>query len=174
MVNINEKFLIDSNTFITAARQFYSYDIIPTFWEKFDQEIINGNIVLLDLVLDELNEGEDLLKNWIHERREKFVGCKHKDKKVIEMYAKVMQFINECGFYNDKGLACWAEEKIADPWIIAAAKAYDYTIVTFEVPASGLGENQKIGKVKIPDVAKYFKIEVINLYEMMRRLELKI
>ena len=174
MVNTDEKFLIDSNTFMTAARQFYSYDIVPTFWEIFDQEIVNGNIVLLDLVLDELNEGNDLLKKWVYERRDMFIQCKHKDRKVIDKYTEVMQFINDCGFYNDKGLARWADERIADPWIIAAAKAYDYTIVTFEVPASGLNENQKIGKVKIPDVAKYFKVEVINLYEMMRRLRLKI
>mgnify|MGYP006998725393 FL=1 len=35
MVNSSEKFLIDSNTLMTASRSFYAYDLIPSFWGNF-------------------------------------------------------------------------------------------------------------------------------------------
>ena len=30
-----EKFLIDSNSFMTPYRQYYAFDLVPTFWKDF-------------------------------------------------------------------------------------------------------------------------------------------
>ena len=49
MVNSSEKFLIDSNTLMTASRSFY-------------EKIKVGNIVLLDMVKAEIDKGQDELK----------------------------------------------------------------------------------------------------------------
>ena len=35
MVNTSEKFLIDANTLMAAARLYYAYDLVPSFWEIF-------------------------------------------------------------------------------------------------------------------------------------------
>ena len=64
MVNSSEKFLIDANTLMTASRFFYAYDLVPSFWETFEDEIKAGNIVLLDMVKAEIEKGEDELKQW--------------------------------------------------------------------------------------------------------------
>ena len=64
MVNSSEKFLIDANTLTTASRFFYAYDLVPSFWETFEDEIKAGNIVLLDMVKAEIDKGEDELKQW--------------------------------------------------------------------------------------------------------------
>ena len=64
MVNSSEKFLIDANTLMTASRFFYAYDLVPSFWETFEDEIKAGNIVLLDMVKTEIDKGEDELKQW--------------------------------------------------------------------------------------------------------------
>ena len=64
MVNSSEKFLIDANTLMTASRFFYAYDLVPSFWETFEDEIKAGNIVLLDMVKAEIDKGEDELKQW--------------------------------------------------------------------------------------------------------------
>ena len=55
MVNSSEKFLIDANTLMTASRFFYAYDLVPSFWETFEDEIKAGNIVLLDMVKAEID-----------------------------------------------------------------------------------------------------------------------
>ncbi len=62
MVNSSEKFLIDSNTLMTASRSFYAYDLIPSFWGIFEEKIKAGNIVLLDVVKAEIDKGQDELK----------------------------------------------------------------------------------------------------------------
>ena len=53
----------------------------------------------------------------------------------------------------------------ADPWIIAAAKAWGDTVETFEKMP---GSNST--KVKIPDICKRMGVPCINLYEMMRKI----
>ena len=62
MVNSSEKFLIDSNTLMTASRSFYAYDLILSFWGFFEEKIKVGNIVLLDMVKAEIDKGQDELK----------------------------------------------------------------------------------------------------------------
>lgn len=54
-----EKFLIDSNTLITASRLYYASDLIPSFWEILAQKTKEKNLVLLDMVKDEIDRGWD-------------------------------------------------------------------------------------------------------------------
>lgn len=174
MVNSSEKFLIDANTLMTASRFFYAYDLAPSFWETFEEEIKAGNIVLLDMVKAEIDKGQDELKEWVSEREDDFQVCNHIDSEIIPKYAEVMQYIQECGFYNERGLNEWARNEVADPWLIAAAVVKDYKLITFEQSAGSLNVKNKSGRVKIPDVAKHFDVEVHNLFQMMRQLKIKI
>lgn len=174
MVNPSEKFLIDANTLMTASRFFYAYDLVPSFWKIFEDEIKAGNIVLLDMVKAEIDKGQDALKQWVSERKNDFEICNHVDFEIISKYAEVMQYIQECGFYNEKGLNEWARNEVADPWLIAAAAAKGYKLITFEQSAGSLNVKNKSGRVKIPDVAKHFGVEVHNLYNMMRQLKITI
>ena len=95
MVKMEDKFLIDANTLMTAARQYYAYDILPSFWEIFGDEIKKGNIVLLDIVKAEIDKGHDKLKEWISERTDDFEICNHIDSEIILKYAQIMQYIQE-------------------------------------------------------------------------------
>ena len=135
MVNSSEKFLIDANTLMTASRFFYAYDLIPSFWGIFEEKIKAGNIVLLDMVKAEIDKGQDELKQWVSERKHEFQVCNHVDSEIIPKYAEVMQYIQECGLYNEKGLNDWARNEVADPWLIAAAAAKGYKLITFEQSA---------------------------------------
>lgn len=174
MVDSTEKFLIDANTLMTASRLFYAYDLVPLFWEAFDKQIKEGRIVLLDMVKAEIDKGQDALKEWVSERIGDFEICNHVDSDIISKYAEVMQYIQECGFYNDKGLKEWARNEVADPWLIAVASVKGYKIITFEQTVGLLNKKNKSGHVKIPDVAKKFNVEVYNLYHMMRQLGMRI
>ncbi len=174
MVSTSEKFLLDANTLMTASRFFYAYDLVPSFWEIFGEEIKAGNIILLDMVKNEIDKGQDELKEWISEREADFQICNHVDPQIISKYAEIMQYIQTCGYYNENGLADWAKSNVADPWLIAAAAAKGYKLITFEQSAGSLNVKNKSGRVKIPDVARHFGVEVHNLYYMMRQLGIKI
>lgn len=174
MVNSSKKFLIDANTLMTASRFFYAYELVPSFWKTFEAEIKDGKIVLLDMVKAEIDEGQDELKEWVADRTDDFEICNHVAPEIIPKYAEVMQYIQECGFYNEKGLNEWARNEVADPWLIAAAAAKGYKLITFEQSAGSLNVKSKSGRVKIPDVAKHFNVEVYTLFHMMRQLKIKI
>ena len=71
-----------------------------------------GNIVLLDMVKAEIDKGQDELKEWVTDRTDDFEICNHVDPEIIPKYAEVMQYIQECGFYNEKRcLPDWASGK---------------------------------------------------------------
>lgn len=63
---------------------------------------------------------------------------------------------------------------IADPWVIAAASAHGYTIVTEEKPSGGLSAKTPNRSAKIPDVAHHFGVKTTDIYEMMRKLNIRI
>lgn len=174
MVNTIEKFLFDADTLIAAARLFYANDLVPTFWDILATKAKSGNIILLDLVKNEIDQGNDWLNNWMNKAQTYFAICNHADSEIVPRYAAIMQYIQSCGFYNPSGLNSWAKNNVADPWLIATAAAKEYTLITFEQPSGSLSTKNKSGKVKIPDVAKHFNVEVHNLFYMMRVLGIKI
>lgn len=172
MVRSTETFLIDANALIAPYRLYYAFDIAPSFWEKLANEFNSGRIVLLDKVRDELLKGEDDLTDWIKKNEEIISVCDYKTESVIANYQSVLQYIQTSGLYKESALAAWAPANIADPWMIAAAKAYGYTIVTLEVPSGGLSTKTPNKNAKIPDVAKALGVKTSSLFEMMRMLEI--
>lgn len=169
---MNNKFLIDSNSFISPYRQFYACDIVPSYWEELSKHIEKKEIVLLDMVQYELAKGDDKLPDWLS--NQDFEICSHVTKEVVDNYGTVMRYLKNCGYYTDKGVNSWAQGDVADPWLVAVAMAYKYTVVTFEVGSGALSVKVKTGKVKIPDVAAHFNVECVDLYEMMRRLKIRL
>ena len=59
-------------------------------------------------------------------------------------------------------------ESIADPWLIAAAKAYDYTIITLEASAGPITTSSS--KPKIPTVGAALGVRCENLFYFMRQV----
>lgn len=168
-----EKFLIDSNSFMTPYRQYYAFDLIPTYWEEVSKCTNSGRLILLDMVKAEIDRGEDDLADWLS-RQEEFIICNHISQKIIDKYQGILQYIQTCGLYKEQALQIWANGDVADPWLIAAAAVNDYTIITAEVPSGGLSVKNPNRYAKIPDVAKTFGVRTNNLYYMMRQLGIKI
>ena len=170
---VEEKYLIDSNSFITPYRQYYSFDLVPTYWDELSGRMNTGRIVLLDIVKNEIDKGQDNLSDWIG-RQTGFVICNHVEPAIISMYQEVLRYVQNCGLYKEQALQTWASAYIADPWLIAAAAVNNYTIITAEVPSSGLSPKNPNKNAKIPDVARAFGVKTNNLYYMMRKLGIKI
>lgn len=166
---VEEKFLIDSNSFITPYRQYYAFDLVPTYWEKLSKHMDTGRMVLLDMVKDEIDKGQDDLAAWL-DKQTGFVICNHVESAIISKYQEVLQYVQNCGLYTEQALRTWAPGYIADPWLIAAAAVNGYTIITVEEPSRGLSPKTKNKNAKIPDVARAFGVKTNNLYYMMRKL----
>ena len=122
MVETAEKFLVDSNSFMTPFRFYYAFDLIPSYWKELSNPLISKYLVVLDMVKDEIDTGQDDLSRWL-DRIENLQICPHVTPEIITKYQEVLQYIVNCGFYKESALHTWApgHGHIADPWLIAAA-----------------------------------------------------
>ena len=167
---MGEIFLIDSNSLITPAKQYYKFEIAPKFWDQISSKIANGDIVILDTVKNELLRGNDELSDWVSNLNI-HTYIKHNDKPILDKYREVLTNIQTNPCYKPEALQEWANVSVADPWLIATAAKFGYTIVTFETTAgAGLSPNAPSKNPKIPDVAKAFNVKTVNLYYMMSAL----
>lgn len=170
---VEEKFLVDSNSFVAPYRQYYAFDLVPTYWDELSKKADKGRIVLLDMVKAEIDKGKDDLADWV-DKQAGFDICNHVTPEIIGKYQEVLQYVQNCGLYKEQALQAWAPGHIADPWLIAAASVNNYTIITAETPSGGLNPKTPNKNAKIPDVAKAFGVRTNNLYYMMRQLGIKI
>ena len=167
-----EKFLIDSNSIITPFNSYYSFDISVKFWEQLKTKINDGSIIILDLVRDEILKGEDDLSNWFN-NLEISTCISHKEQDIIAKYAEILQFIQQNPSYQESALREWAQEHIADAWLIATASVYNYTLITFE-RRQNVNPMNPSKMAKIPNIAELFNVNVNNLFYMMRKLDIKL
>jgi len=160
-----ETYLLDTNTLITPSRSYYSFNIAPRFWAFLQDEIVLGNLIVMDMVAEEISKGKDILSNWL-----KTINVSPLDRRssdILICYGKILTHIQESDSYTDRALALWAKDDHADPWIVAAAAARKFTIITFEKPSlSSLGNN-KTSKPKIPDVCREFGVNCIDIFSFL-------
>lgn len=136
---------------------------------QLKKAIIDKDIIILDLVKDELNKGDDELSVWIKQFDNALV-LNHVQAQIINIYSEILQHIQRSEFYKEKALLDWSKGDVADPWLIAAASTYNYKIVTFETKNANLNSINKCSRAKIPDIGEAFGIECVSLYNMMRNL----
>lgn len=164
-----ELFLIDSNSLMTPHLTFYPFDFAQSFWAQMESRIKNGSIIILDMVKDEILQGNDSLRDWM-KTIEIGTYIDHRQSSVIGKYSDVLQHLQGNNCYKNSALMEWSKNTVADPWLIATAAAYGYTIISFEAPNKGLNPRNPSKNAKIPDIAALFGVPVQNLYYMMRKL----
>lgn len=165
-------YLIDSNSLITPFEKYYPFDFAKRFWKQLETNIAKGNIVILDMVKSEITKKDDELSDWIGDlATTNFID--HRNIAIIEIYRQVLESIKNNDCYKDTALNDWASINSADPWLVATAKANNYTIVSFETPNKGLNASNPSKRPKIPDIASEFDVEVVDLFDMMRNLGFK-
>ena len=164
-----EIFLIDANSLITPHLKYYPFDFAKSFWCQMEEHIQNGDIAILDLVKGEILQGEDSLKDWMETLTiSNYID--RKDPTILAHYGEILNHVQTNACYKSSALTEWANGTVADPWLISAAKAKGYTIITFEVPNKGLNSRSPSKNAKIPDVANEFSVKTEDLFYMMRTL----
>jgi hypothetical protein len=162
---VAQTYLLDSNIFIEAAKRYYAFDLVPTFWDKIVENAESGNIITIDRVLDEVLVGQDDLADWCYDNT--CTWCKSTNVTEIgEEYKKVIQRVYTEDQYKPEQKTRFAGG--ADGWLIAYANINNCCLVTQET----YDRNTK--KVKIPNVCRFFGTEYDDIYGMMRALSVRI
>ncbi|MDR1147565.1 MAG: DUF4411 family protein [Spirochaetaceae bacterium] len=174
MVNgSDEIFIIDSNAMLAPYHAYYSFEIAPTFWEIMRRFITAKNIVVLDKVYEEITAKEDGLSRWLKAVPE-LEPLKYNTPGVVENYGLIIGYLQSCGLYTNVAFHEWSQEKVADPWIVAAAKTYNYTVISFENRIHNLSAKNPSNKPKIPDICDQLRINCHDLFYMMNKLGVKL
>lgn len=176
MENVSDTFLIDSNAFITPHRNYYQFSFAPTFWELLNKHCSTGEIMTLDMVMDELckeedDEKKDEMQIWL-ENSFKGKHASAKTQEVVNNYANVINHLHSDNKYLEDAVREWSDIKVADPWLIAVAKTYGYTIVSFEKRMQ-INSGSPTKRAKIPNICDDFGIKYCDLFEMMKALNFK-
>ena len=168
---MGEKFLLDANTFIAPFQNYYPIDFAPGFWAQLKPKLKLDSVYVLDVVKNEVMKGEDELSEWFGAISDANI-IDRRNASIIAKYGEVLRFLQDSPLYSDKALRNWSDVNVADPWLIAAASALGYTLVTFETSAGIISVNNPSGKPKIPDIARKFNVKCENLFYFMRKMNI--
>lgn len=161
------KFILDTNILISAYRIKYPMDIMPSFWDNLLTEAEKGTFLLIDWVVEEINKGEDELKDWLNDNIDKIQVLNSNNEEVINSYRDIIQHVVDNPQYKERAKEDFSE--VADSWIIAHALAHGYTIVTEEVYDRNIKK-----KIPIPNICRDFNISYITTIDFLRFLNIKI
>lgn len=162
-----EKYLLDTNVFVEAARRYYPLDFARPYWDGLLKFARQGRLSSCDRVLHELEKGRDELKTWAKKEFYPFFQTTE-TQEVLEAYAELVQWAEGQRQYANYAIDEFMREGNADSWLLALALSTEQTVVTHEVFAP---EAKK--RILIPNVCQEFDIPYCDTFEMLRRLDFK-
>jgi len=152
------KYLLDANVFIQAKNLHYGLDFCPAFWNWLIENNATGKVASIQKISDEIADGQDDLSAWAEARGDIFFLPP--DDALLPALTEVSAWTNS-QHYEPAAISTFLQ--VADYWLVAHAKAHNYTVVTHEVPSDG------IRKIKIPNVCLGMGIPCMSPFEMLRR-----
>ena len=150
-------YLLDTNVFIQAKNDYYSFNLCPAFWEWLVLANTNKKVFSNQSVKAEIKAGEDELSIWADELENGFFLS-------LPDMEDALKNVSEWVMKQDyKQPAVNTFLSKADYILIAHALSEGYEVVTHEKY-----DNSK-KKVKIPQVCQGLNIKWTSTYEMLRR-----
>jgi len=154
-------YIFDTNVFRTLGHYYPSR--FPTIWERIDRLVREGRLLSVREVRNELEyvSASDHVNAWVKSNRRVFRPASPKE---CRMVAEIFQKEQYRGLVRRKNiLNGWP---VADPFIIAAAKAHpDGCVVT--------QESNKSNGARIPTVCDELKVKWLNLEGFLEEQGLK-
>jgi hypothetical protein len=151
------KYLLDSDVFIQAKNLHYGLDFCPAFWEWLIGANAGGIVFSIEKVGDEIEAGADELAEWAAGRGDGFFL--KPDSGTLPALAEVSRWATSQN-YEPAAVNTFLQK--ADFYLVAQARALQYTVVTHEVAAASTK------KIKIPNVCIGMGVKCISPYEMLR------
>ena len=166
-----KKYLLDTNIYVNAYERFYRNKYFPSFWEKF-APILNEHVVVPKIIKDEITKS-DWFQTWLSKNYDADI-VNHKD--YSEQWQTILEYMQSCGLYTEAALTeqtkGWAQEAVADPWVIAISKQDDLILVSDETRIANLGQGNPVRKVKIPDVCDRQNVRCITMNDFFGEIGL--
>jgi hypothetical protein len=147
-------YIFDSSTLIKVFNHYYR-EQFPSFWQKFDEAILNGKIISVRAVKNELKDKENGLSAFV-ERNDIFYNPTDEETIFI---ATIFQNRHFQSLISKKARLLGRE--VADPYLIAKAKISNSCVVT--------EEKLKANAAKIPNVCQNFKVSCVNFEGFMKK-----
>lgn len=144
------KYIFDTNTLSNIFNHYY-FDRFPSFWEKFNNLIQEGELLSVREARKEIEEKAwgDVLLNWVKVNNIFFHEPSVDELKFITQIYNVKHF--QQNLENKKMLKGGA---FADPFLIAKAYMLRGTVIT--------EEKFKKNAAKIPNICEHFNINCID------------
>jgi Domain of unknown function (DUF4411) len=164
-MNPNPKYLVDADVFITAKNFYYRFEFCDAFW----QWLLDGHLAELvfsvNQVRNELVDGkkDDLVRKWMENQMpESFFLPDKKDSATMKAYGQVMTWADSSNHYTRDAIDEFARGNKADAFLVAAAVAHGYRIVTQEK-----SNPQRKNKIMLPDAANSFGVKTTFVYDFL-------
>ena len=157
-----ERYVLDANVFMTAYHHYYAPDLCPGFWDCLSHYFRNGRVLIMDKVRDEVLSPQELV-SWL----DSDIGgpfSSTADAQVATAYGQVIAWVRE----NPQFMPAAFDEfaRGADGWLVAFSSVNDTVVVTNEVYDPNVRR-----RVPIPNVCDRFRVNYVNTFEMLRRLD---
>jgi len=153
-VSSAKKYSIDTSGLVNPWRFDYPPDVFPVVWESLSELIEKEIVVATEEVYTEIKVGNDDLYDWVKARKKMFLPLDAD----IQREAGVVLAAHPLWVPADRS------RNMADPFVVAVAKAYGCTVVSGEMWSNSPYPE----RVKIPNVCHGFGIRHITFLELMR------
>lgn len=168
-----KKYILDTNIYIDAYDRYYLNDYFPTYWDKFSV-ILNEHVIVPKVVKEEITKSDWFLR-WLKDNYQHDI-LNHRN--YSQQWQTILEFVQSSGLYKDTALTKqttgWANEDIADPWIVAIAKEESLIIVTNEEREPNLAKGDPIKSAKVPDICDRQGVRCIGRNEFFGEVGLLI
>jgi hypothetical protein len=163
-MSAQSRFLLDSDSFIRSKREHYAPDICPGFWASLLHPYTTNRLASIKPIRDELLKGNDHVAEWVNNTAPDGFFEAVDDANTVTAYKAIAHWVEANEHYKRPAKNVFMSG--ADPWLIAAAMASKATIVTYETR-----DPDNRARIKIPDVAREFKVVCIPPFAMLRSLK---
>lgn len=148
------KYCFDTDTLASSWRRYYRPVAFESMWEEIASMIDKGTILIPDEVKKEIGAGKDELVLWIKK------NCKNSipiSEKQIEIVTEIVNKYPGVSHYKKP------RPNHADPFVVAVAKIFGCTVVTYE-SGDGGPENPSI-----PSLCKIYGIECCSMSDFFEK-----
>ena len=168
MIGNTPLYVLDTNVFIEAARRYYAFDIVPSFWTALVVHAQAARLISIDRVKDELDRGKDDLDAWACSYFAAHFVSTNEDP-IIAAYRQLMGWAYSQSQFSNPAKAEFAAADNADAWVVAYAMVKGCTVVIHE------GYDPQIKrKIPIPNVCRAVGAKYVDTFTMLRDLGVKL
>lgn len=154
-------YVFDSSSLSNILDHYYQ-DRFPSFWDKFNEIVIQGNLISVREVRNELTNkfDDDKIEFLMKHNKDFFSNPTNEELSFITQIYSVKHFQQ-----NLERKKLWSGGFFADPFVIAKAWAIQGTVIT--------EEHFKENGAKIPNICDHFQIPCMKLEGFLKEVDWK-